>query len=257
MKWAIEIQKTSLENRNLSDLLGVLGFKLIEEEEIDYLALTSPEIEMSLTPDEVFKKAKAVRAAFKGTTDPEFELGSVIDYSTNPPRRHTFLEIEPLVITLTMGTITATISPPAGLSANELTQWETEHEERQYQAKLERQLSKLEPAYFNKNAAKVIELLSVDEPRAEILYKVYELAEGPVKNRAHFHRQFGITQDQFDRFRDAIHNPSVHDKWARHANPSTPRTLNPMTKEEAVAFIREIATQWLQSLRSRSKTNGT
>lgn len=249
MKWAIEIQKTSLEKRNLSDLLSGLGFELIEG--IEYPALASPEIEACLTPADAFEKAKTVREAFKGPAqiDPEFVLGSVIDYSTTPPRRHAFLEVEPLVMKVTMGTPTITISPPKGLSANELEQWQAEHEERQYQAKLERQRSKLEPAYLSENAAKIIELLSVDKPSAETLYKIYELAEGHPNNRAYFHRQFGITQDQFNRFRDAVHNPSVHGDWARHAYHGTPRTSDPMTKKEAEAFVREISEKWLQSLR--------
>ena len=131
MKWAIEIQKTSLEKRNLSDLLSGLGFELIEG--IEYPALASPEIEACLTPADAFEKAKSVREAFKGPAqiDPEFVLGSVIDYSTTPPRRHAFLEVEPCVIKMTMGTPTITISPPKGLSATELEQWQAEHDERQ------------------------------------------------------------------------------------------------------------------------------
>jgi len=62
MKWAIEIQKTSLERRNLSDLLDGLGFKLIEG--IEYPALTSSEIDACATAADAFEKGKAVRAAF-------------------------------------------------------------------------------------------------------------------------------------------------------------------------------------------------
>jgi hypothetical protein len=249
VKWAIEIQKTGLEKRNLSDLLHGLGFELVEG--IEYPALASSEIDACLTAVDAFEKAKAVREAFKGPAeiDPDFVLGSVIDYSSNPPRRHAFLEVEPCVMTMTMGTPTLTISPPKGLSPKELEQWQAEHDERQYQANLERQRSKLEPAYFSKNAAKVIELLSVDKPSAETLYKIYELAEGHPDNRADFHQQFRITQDQFNRFRDAVHNPSVTGDWARHAYHGKPRTLNPMSKGEAEAFVREISAKWLQSLR--------
>lgn len=249
MKWAVEIQKSSLGKRNLSDLLSSLGFELIEG--IEYPVLASPEIEACLTPAAAFEKANTVREAFKGPAqiDPEFVLGSVIDYSTSPPRRHAFLEVEPLVMKVTMGTPTITVSPPKGLSANELEQWQAEHDELRYQAKLERQRSKLEPAYLSGNAAKIIELLSVDSPRAEILYKIYELAEGNPRNRTSFHRQFGIIQDQFNRFKDAVHNPSVHGDWARHAYHGTPKSSNPMTKKEAEAFVRDISEKWLQSLR--------
>lgn len=249
VKWAIEIQKSGLEKRNLSDLLRGLGFELVEG--IEYPALASPEIDSCSTSADAFEKAKAVREAFKGPAqiDPEFVLGSVIDYSTNPPRRHAFAEVESCVITMTAGSPTITISPPKGLSPAELEQWQAEHEERQYQAKLERQRSRLGPAYLSESAAKVIELLSVEKPSAETLYKIYELAEGHPNNRANFHKQFEITQDQFNRFRDAVHNPSVSGDWARHAYHDKPRTSNPMTMGEAGAFVRRIADKWLQSLR--------
>ncbi|WP_031434498.1 hypothetical protein [Methylomarinum vadi] len=249
MKWAIEIQKTGLEKRNLSDLLFGLGFKLVEG--IEYPALASPEIDTCSTAEAAFEKAKAVRDAFKGPTqiDPDFVLGSVIDYSTNPPRRHAFLELESCIITTAVGTPTISISPPKGLSSTELEQWKADHDERQYQAELERQRSKLEPAYLSLRASKVIKLLTVNKPTAETLYKIYELAEGHPNNRTNFHHQFDISQNQFNRFRDAVHNPSVTGDWARHAYHGKPRTSNPMTKCEAETFIREIATKWLQSFR--------
>lgn len=249
MRWAIEIQKTGLEKRNLTDLLLGLGFNLVEG--VEYPALASPEIDTCLTAADAFELAKAVRAAFKGPAliDPEFSLGSVIDYSTNPPRRHAFLEVDSCVMAMTSGTATITISPPKGLSPTELERWTADYEERQYQAKLESQRSKLEPTYLSERAAKVIELLDVEKPSAETVYKIYEIAEGHPDNRVDFHQQFDIPQEQFNRFRDAVHNPSVTGDWARHAYRGEPRTSNPMTKGEAETFIREIASKWLESVR--------
>ncbi|MDO8937739.1 MAG: hypothetical protein Q7U98_01110 [Methylicorpusculum sp.] len=256
MKWAIEIQKTGLDTRNLSDLLRGLGFNLVEG--IEYPALASPDIDASLTPADAFEKAKAVREAFKGPAqiDVNFVLGSVIDYSTNPPRRHAYLEAESCVQINTSSSGAVIISPPYGLSPTEIEQWHAEREEQQYQAKLERQRSKLEPAYSSERAAKVLELLSVNKPNAEILYKIYELAEGHPNNRTLFHQQFGITQDQFNRFRDAVHNPSVTGDWARHAYHGNPRTSNPMTKGEVDAFVRDISAKWLRSLRQPPLCSG-
>lgn len=250
MKWAIEIQKTGIEQRNLSDLLMGLGFELVEG--IEYPALTSPEIDACLSAADAFEKAKAVRSAFNGPAqiDPDFVLGSVIDYSTIPPRRQGFLEVDSCVSTGTIDTLTITISPPKGLAPTELKSWKADNDERHYQAELERQRSKLEPAYLSARAAKAIELLAVDKPSAEIIYKIYELAEGwHPGNRSDFHQQFGISREQFNRFSDAVHNPSVTGDWARHAYHREPRTSNPMTKGEAETFVREIAGKWLQSIR--------
>ena len=249
MKWAIEIQKTSLEKRNLADLLRGLGFELVEG--IEYPALASSTIDACVTAADAFEMAKGVRTAFKGPAqiDPEFVLGSVIDYSINPPRRHAFLEVASCVIATTTSAPTLTVSPPSGLSPAELERWNAEYEERQYQARLDRQRSRLESAYISSKAAKVIELLSVEKPSAETVYKIYELAEDHPDNRVNFHKQFGVSREQFDRFRDAVHNPSVSGDWARHAYHGEPRTSNPMTKGEAEAFVRNIAARWLDSLR--------
>lgn len=248
MKWAVEIQKTGLDRRNLSDLLDGLGFKLVEG--IEYPALTSLEFDVCTTASEVFEKAKAVRAAFEvAQIDPVFTLGSVIDYSNDPARRSAFLEVQSCVMTMSAGTPILSVSPSKELSPAELERWKADYGEQQYQAKLERQRSKLEPAFFNEKAAKAIKLLSVDNPSAETIYKIYELAEGHPNNRSHFHRQFGISPTQFDRFRDAVHNASVHGDWARHATHDPPRTLNPMSKSEAETFVREISARWLETLR--------
>jgi hypothetical protein len=145
--------------------------------------------------------------------------------------------------------MTISISPPVGLSANELAKWHEEHNERQYQEELERQRKLLEPAYLDSKAAKAIELLRLENPSGETLYKIYELAEGSPSNRLKFHAQFGIDKNQFNRFKDAVHNPSVTGDWARHAYHDKPKSADPMTKAEAEQFVRSIADRWLQSIR--------
>lgn len=158
MRWAIEIEKTSLEKRNLSDLLHGLKLRLVEG--IEYPALTSQEIDNCLTANEVFEKANAVQEAFKDVAriDTDFTLGFIIDYSTNPPRRCSFSQ----TVCIGIGTdeYSTTVAPRNGLSQVELEQWQAEFEEQQYQAELEQQRLKLEPAYFCERAAKVLKLLN-------------------------------------------------------------------------------------------------
>jgi hypothetical protein len=43
----------------------------------------------------------------------------------------------------------------------------------------------------------------------------------------------------------AVHNPKVTRDWARHAYERKPRTVSPMTREEAEAFVRNLAERWL------------
>ncbi|WP_131801024.1 hypothetical protein [Methylobacillus sp. MM3] len=248
MRWAVEIESTGLEKRNLEDLLQGLGFDLIEG--VKYLAFTSPEIENCGSAPEVYEKAKLVRDAFIGAAniDHDFALGAVIDYSSQVPIRHVFAEASAGAMATASAVGEAIISPPSGLSENELEQWKAYRKEEEYQARLESQHSRLIPAYTNVNAAKMMELLATKNFSSETLYRIYELAEGHPDNRKSFHAQFGITWDEFNRFRDAVHNPAVTGDWARHAYHDTPRTSNPMTKGEAESFVRKIANQWLQSL---------
>ena len=252
MKWAIEVQKTSLEQRNLADLLKGLGFDLIQENECP--ALSSPTIDACAKAADAFEIAKDVRAAFKGPAniDPEFAFGSVIDYATTPQRRHAFIEVALCVNKSTCGAATITHSPPKELSSDELAKWHEEHNERQYQGALERQRALLEPAFLDPKAAKAIELLCIENPSGETLYKIYELAEGHPSNRSAFHAEIEIDKEQFNRFKDAVHNPAVTGDWARHAYYQKPNTIDPMTRAEAEQFVRWVADRWLQSIR-RSK----
>ncbi|MBK9121489.1 MAG: hypothetical protein IPM16_00010 [Chloroflexi bacterium] len=250
MNWAIEIQHTTLSQGNLADLLADLEFTLVAG--VEFTAFTSPEIDRCNTPAEAFDIAKRLRTAFTGPAqiDPEFALGSVIDYSTTPPKRHAFIEAQSATIKASIGVATLTVSPPAGLSDEALAEWEKDRTEQEYQSRLEDQRAKLVPAYYSERAAKVLELLSKEKPSGETLYKIYELTEELPANRNAFHTQFGVSNDDFNRFKDAVHNASVSGDWARHATNEPPKTTNPMSRDEAESFVRNIASRWLQSVRA-------
>jgi hypothetical protein len=192
-----------------------------------------------------------VRAALKGPAgiDPEFELGNVIDFSTPTPRRHAFLEPQSVRMTMTAGTPTLTVSPPAGLSAEERAAWEAERAESQYQAKLQAQRVKLEAAFKVPRAVKVLELLNREEHTGESIYKMYELMEGHPSKRRAFQTQFNISDAEFKRFGDAVHNPGVSGDQARHAYDDPPKSPNPMTLTEAEAFVKKLANDWLAFVR--------
>ncbi|MFC5770412.1 hypothetical protein [Thauera sinica] len=245
----MEIQRTSLELRNLKDLLGGLGFDVIET--TDYPAITSEKMEMCSTAADAFELAKEIRTAMQGPADIDstFQLGAVLEFSCYPPRRHAFLEAQSGVIRIQGGTSTMTIGPPCELSEHALAVWWEQQAEKEYQTALERQRARLEPAFRNENAAKVLDLLSKKNQTGSTLYKIYELAEGHPKNRKAFHTQFGISADEFQRFGDAVHNSAVSGDWARHAYDDTPKSAKPMSKAEAESFVRRLAAKWLENLR--------
>ncbi len=249
MKWGVEVQKTSLERRNLADLLDGLGFRIIEI--ANCLAITSDGMDACMTAGAAFDLAKRVRVAMTGPAriDTEFQLGAVLDFSCDPPQHCVFIEGKPATITLSAIRGAIIIGPPKGLSESQLKIWQKQQEEREYQEMLECQRARLEPAFRSERAAKALDLLSYDKPTGEILYKIYELAEGHPKNRSAFHTQFGISIEEFRRFQDTVHNPAVSGEWARHACEDVPKSTQPMSRYEAEQFVRQIAKLWFESIR--------
>lgn len=71
--------------------------------------------------------------------------------------------------------------------------------------------------------------------------------------RQNFLKKLGIDNAQFGRFEKAVHNPSATGDFARHAIGKKQGVENPMTKEEAESFIRDMVNKWLQSLRKSFK----
>lgn len=249
LKWAIEVQSTQLERRNLADLLRRLGFELMDE--APHVAFSSPGINECTIAAEAYEIAKSVREAFIGPAgiDTEFTLGRVIDYTTLPARRHAFLELQSGAYVTSFMEVTLVVGPPSGLSEEQIREWREQREEAEYQAKLDAQLSKLEPAFFSPRAAKVLDLLSIRSPTGETLFKAYEVMRGARSNMGAFASRFSVSDTDYRRFSDAVHKDSVSGDWARHAHGEPPQTQNPMSKAEAEAFVRRLASMWLQDFR--------
>jgi len=74
------------------------------------------------------------------------------------------------------------------------------------------------------------------------------LAEGHPSQRKTFQSQFGISDVEFKRFSDVVHNPVVSGSLARHAYEDKPKTPNPMSMVEAKTFVVGLAMRWLASL---------
>lgn len=159
------------------------------------------------------------------------------------------MEVEPFVMKETMKSPTVTVSPPAGLSEEQLAEWTKRRAEQEYQSRLETQKAKLVPAFREPRAVKLLQLLKQKSHTGESLYKIYELAEGHPSQRKTFQNQYGISDFDFKRFADVVHNPVVSGSLARHAYEDTPKTSNPMSMEEARSFVVGLAMRWLESLR--------
>lgn len=250
MKWAFQIERTTLEYRNLCDLLGSIGYQATDIPGHE-LAFCSETLEGCSNPEEVWEQAKLLGELISEVTeiDPEIALGPVLDLSADKVKRYHFLKVKPGITATASFSASLTVSPPADLSEEQLAEWYERRAEEQYQNKLESQRAKLEPAFRDPRAVKMLRLLKRDTHNGESLYKIYELAEGNPSRRNDFQAQFGIDENEFKRFADAVHNPVVSGDLARHAYEQRPRTPNPMSFGEAQSFVLEIGRRWLASLR--------
>jgi hypothetical protein len=250
MRWVFEVGRTALEPHNLIDLVEDLGYKPVEVPG-QQIVLGSDEMEIYSSPEEVWEQAKGLRELMVSVTeiDKAFAIGAVLDMSSDPPKRHIFLEVESLAVEATMGSAALTVLPPAGLSEEQLAEWAERRAEQRYQSQLEAQKTRLVPAFKEPRAAKLLQLLKQKPHTGESLYKIYELAEGHPSQRRTFQSQFGISKVEFNRFADAVHNPAVSGLLARHAYQSKPKTPNPMSMGEARSFVVGLAMRWLASLR--------
>lgn len=251
MNWSVAIQSTGLEERNLGDILQALGYRMTNGPE--GLVFSSDEMARCTTAADVFELAKKVRSVFLGSAniDDKFQLGNVVDYSSSPPKRHAFLEVACCTSNATCFFASISIGPPQGLNEEELAAWNREQEERKYQAQLQRQLERAVPTYHNENASLVLEFLNLTEQTGETLFKIFELMVGDADNervKKRFLASFGVSDEEFRRFSDTVHNRTVSGNWARHATMRQPKSGQPLSKAEAEAFIRSLADKWLKSL---------
>lgn len=251
MNWAVAIQSTGLEERNLGDILQALGYRMTNGPE--GLVFSSDDMARCTAAADVFELAKKVRSVFRGPAniDDKFQLGGVVDFSESPPTRHVFLEPASCVCLATGLSAFITIGPPQGLDEEELAAWNRDQEERNYRAQLQRQLERALPTYRYENASLVLEFLNCREQTGETLFKAFELMVGDADNervKKRFLASFRISEDEFRRFSDTVHNRTVSGNWARHATMRQPKTGQPMTKAEAEAFVRSLADKWLKSL---------
>ena len=250
MRWAFQIKYTTLDRRNLVDLLAGIGFHPADIPGYDN-AFRSVAFEGFERAEQVWEEAVRIRELVATVTeiDTAFALGPVLEVSVEEPIRHLFFESRTEIVSKTSTNTRLTVSQPEHLSEDERIAYENHRAERAYRNKLEAQLSRLEPAFREPRAGKLLELLKRRSHTGESLYKIYELAEGHPSRRRAFLAQFDISETDFKRFSDAVHNPVVSGAFARHAYEGRPRTENPMTIGEATAFVMAIARRWLASLR--------
>lgn len=246
MLWSLVISDTSLDSRLLGDLLAELDIAVFQYE--GRTEITSPSWDQVQTADEIWEIAKRLGDAIKPVLASDTLQFAFIREWRNEAfvKNHSFWPTASLVATGHM-TATGFGLPPAHFTDEQKAEWIAAQVEQRYQSELREKRTRLKAAYHDERAQKVMEILSEDVQTGLSLFKIYELIKG-TQGTAKFHAQFHISNDDFDRFRDAVHNPAVHGDFARHAIPGPPRTTNPMTQDEAISFVTDLANAWFKTL---------
>lgn len=252
MKWAVELQHYSLDKRSLVDLLRALGLYFLEPPH--ERLFTSSCIETMSSAQDVWAEANRICNAFCGSSDvdPTFQLGSVVDVSSGY-HAYTFVELTGQVACIATATGTLTVNA-ATRTQEEREQERQRQEEVAYQSKLKTLRARLVSSYRHPNAERVMALVRSIPQTGETLYKSYELMEGHPSNRRAFQLKFGISNADFKRFGDAVHNPVVSGDLARHAYDDAPKTANPMNIREATCFVKALTDKWLASISLDTQT---
>ena len=247
MKYAVEIEKSGLDPRNLVDLLHGTGYQVVNMPHAR--VLYNPEFDRLKSPSEALTMIHKLKDIIQNTgIDGEFFLGAVFDYSSEKTAQYISLEEEIIATEGKFNESSLTVLAPSELSKAQKESWKNKHREREYETKLRSQRVRLKAAIKDPRVSRVLTLLSNKSPTGETLYKAYEIMEEHPSKRQQFHSQFNIPVNEFKRFGDTVHNQAVSGELARHAYKEKPKTTNPMTFNEATRFIEELANSWILSI---------
>ena len=113
MKWAVEVLNTGLDKPNLIDLLKKIGYHLIHKN--DSYVIYSEKLDKFQNTDEVWTEAQKTAYALNGpsSTDPQFKLGALIDYSNGFPKMTHFIKANSILVQMNITSPKAQSLPPS------------------------------------------------------------------------------------------------------------------------------------------------
>lgn len=105
-----------------------------------------------------------------------------------------------------------------------------------------------ELAAADSSVEKVIRLLAASEAQTWVgLYRIYEVVESDVDGQAALERMhWGPAKDQ-DRFKHSANSVTAAGDQARHGKEKTHPPKDPMSLEEAGAYVENLIRRWLES----------
>jgi hypothetical protein len=248
VSWIVEITKSSLPVEDLETILHSMGCVIARRP--TNACVSHLHIDQHVTSEEAFAAAARVRAALRGPglPDPEFEVGAVVDQSTG--QRHYRMESAAGRITLTGHAVMLHIAATASLLPEEREAAQFRQAEAEHTRRLVLMSRNARAAYKRDEAKIVLELLQRPTFDSKAVWGVWESIKACFRGHGEdaCRNHFGISLDEFQRFKEAVQKPAVSGEWARHVVGQPPTTANPMSIAEAKEFIRRVAERWLDDV---------
>lgn len=247
MRWWIEIIDIVGDKRFLADLLTGLNITLDLQENRIYF--TSDQFELLSTNTEVWEVAKRIRdivsEVSNGFPDARmsFQLGDYYEQREDGSRC-TYEVAYSGSLSPGRGCVdggTSTVTPIQEITEEERARLEAERLEREYQEKLALVSSRVVSAFRDERALKVYRFLQQDLTPTR-MYHIYELIRddfgGNMNNLA--------SDKDWTRFTRSVNHQEVFGDDSRHIASKEKPPANPMSLDEAQAFISRVADSWFR-----------
>jgi hypothetical protein len=244
MKWMVEITDVSLHKRLLTDVLKSLKVELYQEDNIIYLV--SDRFETQLTNFEIWKLAEKMRdriseVASNFGMNINFKLGNLYEQREDGSRnKHTFI-FGSLVLPMTEISGSLTVIPAQEISKEDKARLEAERQESEYQEKLALVSCHVLSAFQDERVLKAQRFLQQDLTPVR-MYHIYELIRDDLGGKLNSL----ASKKDWIRFTHSVNHQDVFGDASRHIASNEKPPSNPMSLEEAQAFISRVSDLWFK-----------
>ena len=238
--------------RLLADVLGALDVHVIQTNDDGTLEVVSKWFDALPDRNAVYAEAGRLREHLQRVAafDAAYRLGCRITAvrerrDDGQPTTTYFATLTGVLGMTAVGSVAATVSAASPEEQQRIEEErrraEEERREREYQEARERVITHLLAGLKDSRAVQVQKLLH-GTLNADAMWKIFELIRddrgGPLKGLA--------SKRDISRFTGSLNHPQVFGAGARHAVPDGAPPSDPMSLDEAQAFIRTLAMQWLE-----------
>jgi hypothetical protein len=254
MRWLVEITDIVANEHLFTGLLAKLNLTLYLEDGRTYL--TGDEFELLSTDSEVWERAERLHDVVSEISDgfPDasisFQLGHLYEQKENGSRNSYIFSSIGLGLSMSSISEVLAITSASEISEEEKARLEAERLECEYEEKLALVSSRVVSAFRDERALKVHRFLQQDLTPVR-MYHIYELIRDDLGGEKNMDSLASETETsrfkkECSRFRLSVNHQQVFGDDSRHASLKEEPPANPMSLDEAQAFIVRIADVWFK-----------